>query len=364
MFPGTGKTGTTALQETLRRSKDALHEAGWNYLHDPRQGELNSLSGGNAGRMFRTLSGEFDFDPVAEFERLAPAGQRSIISNEGLSELDPEHWRPVLDLLEREGGTVRSVCCFRDLYPFVWSSYNQRVSVRQESAPFDRDWMPPSMGRRTDRPLFDVFEFRFPDSPCVTSQTVLHYESIRSDAVRQMLSAAGLPVEVCDLEATGPKRPPLNRSHSQPELALIRRLNANLEPYRAWWSGFTLSQRPYAGGKVRLVFVPEVHHWLEENVAHLVERFNDSLPDGTDWRLSILDESAYDFEEFDPDADQSPEYADAIYYLLSFNPADDYRDYLISLLPGGVYDPPSPSPLSRLRGVAAQARRRLKPSSG
>lgn len=352
VFPGPGKSGTTALQETLRRSRDGLRQAGWQYLHDPNQETGEPLGSGNGNRLYRALVGGIDLDPVAEFERLAPAGSRSIIACEGLTKLRPHHWRPLLDLLSAEGGSISAVYCFRDLYPYIWSSYNQRVSLQLETGGFGVEWIFAMEKKPPHDQLFDQYLDRIPDSPGVkTSRTVLHYETIRSDAVRQMLQAAKLPVEVCDLDAGRYRRSPINRSHTQPELALLRRINAKVDPYRAWWSGKTLAERPLAR-KVRPVYVPEVHEWLEQNHLDHVARFNDSLPPGTEWALKIFDESAYEFEELDPQADQSPEYAEAIYYLLSFDPAEDYRDYLISLLPGGVYDPPSPP--SRLRRAAGK----------
>ena len=76
--------------------------------------------------------------------------------------------------------------------------------------------------------------------------------------------------------------------------------------------------------------------------------------------MKIFDESTYDYEEVDPHPERSPEFADAIYHLLSFQPSDEFRDFLISLLPGGVYDPPPPP--GRLRRVASRAKRALTPS--
>ena len=73
--------------------------------------------------------------------------------------------------------------------------------------------------------------------------------------------------------------------------------------------------------------------------------------------MKILDRSKYELEDPDPHPERSPEYTDAIYYLLSFDPSDDFREFLTALLPGGVYDPPAPP--GRLRRAAGKVKRTL-----
>ncbi|MFM8526926.1 MAG: hypothetical protein ACKOBH_02225, partial [bacterium] len=78
IYPGSPKTGTTALQAVLRCSVPGLKAAGWNYLRDPQEGEPDALGSGNCMRLFPALAGFCDADPLAEFEALAPAGERPI----------------------------------------------------------------------------------------------------------------------------------------------------------------------------------------------------------------------------------------------------------------------------------------------
>ena len=362
IYPGSPKTGTSALQAVLRCSVEQLKDAGWNYLHDPVEGDPDALGSGNAVLLFAALAGLSDEDPVAEFERLAPPGERSIIASEVLSGLLPEQWSPVTDLLEEEGSTIRGVYCVRDLYPFCWSAYNQVTSVFRSTKEFDVAWVSAKKSPvplSPKRGLLQKFRMELPDSPCVMPPTYLHYETIRRNVIEEMLRAGGIPIEACQIDlARSPDRP-VNRSLSQPEIALMRRINASTDEFRAQWSGLTLTKRP-SPKPIRPVYVPEVHQWLVDTQQERLDRFNDDLPPGTDWKLKIFDDSAYDYEEIDPHPEESPEFADAIYYLLSFEPSEDYREMLISFLPGGVYDPP-PSP-GRLRRVASRAKRALAPS--
>ena len=225
IYPGSPKTGTTALQAVLRCSVPGLKAAGWNYLRDPQEGEPDALGSGNCMRLFPALAGFSDADPLAEFEALAPAGERSIIAGEALSALYLHQWQPILDLLEAEGGTIRSVYCVRDWYPFVWSAYNQMVSVYRLTEPFTADWMPPPMRLQPMRTIFEGYDRQLPESPCVTSQVFRHYETIRDRVVEEMLLAGGVPLEACDLSPSSLDRP-INRSLTQPEVALMRKINA------------------------------------------------------------------------------------------------------------------------------------------
>lgn len=359
IYPGSPKTGTTALQSVLRCSVEGLKAAGWNYLEDPLEGEPDALGSGNALPLLLALKGRGDLDPLVEFERLAPPGERSILVCEVLSEVQLHEWSPIIDLLEAEGGAIRSVFCVRDLYPYYWSAYNQRVSVWQLTDEFSVEWFPPRMTFAPERRLDDRYSFRLPDSPCVEPQALLHYETIKGNLVEEMLTAGRLPLEALDLEAASSLKRPLNRSLTQPEIALMRRINAQMESFPAWWAGKTLTERPIPR-RVKPVYVPEVHQWLIDDMQETVDTFNAGLPPGTDWELKILDQSGYDFDPPDPQPEASPEYTEAIYHLLSFEPGEALIAYLVSLLPGGVYDPPPPPGL--LRRAAGKVKRVLTPS--
>ncbi len=361
VYPGSPKTGTSALQATLRCNVAQLKAAGWNYLHDPVEGDPHSVGSGNSLRLSAALSGISDGDPLAEFEIIAPAGERSIIAGETLSKMGAEEWFPIIELLEAEGGTIRSVYCVRDLYPFYWSAHNQVVSVFRQAEEFSAGWMA-ARARSRNTPvggLIDRYALPLPDAPCVTSQTLLHYETIKENLLEEMILAGGLPLESFDLSQMSSVKRPINRSLTQPEMALMLKINSEVDEFRAQWSGLTLTQRP-SPRPVRPVWVPDAYQWLVDNAQPTLDEFNALLPPGTDWRVQILDRSKYELEEVDPHPERSPEFADAIYHLLSFDPSEDYREFLISLLPGGVYDPPPPP--GRLRRVASRAKRALTPS--
>jgi hypothetical protein len=193
----------------------------------------------------------------------------------------------------------------------------------------------------------------------VTSETFLQYETIRANLIEEMILAGGLPLEALDLSATSSVDRPLNRTLTQPEIALMLEINSEMDGFRSQWSGMTMTRRP-SSRPARPVWVPEVYQWLVDNAQPGLDEFNALLPAGTDWKVQILDRSKYEMEEVDPHPERSPEFADAIYHLLSFDPSEDYRKFLISLLPGGVYDPPPPP--GRLRRVASRAKRALTPS--
>ncbi len=357
LYPGSPKTGTTALQAALRCNVAQLKAAGWNYLHDPVEGDPNSKGSGNSLRFSAALSGLSDGDPLAEFEIIAPAGERSIIAGEVFSLTPLDDWSPIIELLEAEGGTIRSVYCVRDLYPFLWSAHNQVVSVFRQTGEFSAGWI--AAGGTKLRPrarLLDTYALPLPDAPCVTSQTLLHYETIKENLLEEMILAGGLPLESFDLSQMSSVKRPINRSLTQPEVALMLAINSEVDEFRSQWSGLALTQRP-SPRPVRPVWVPDAYQWLADNAQPTLDEFNAQLPAGTEWKVQILDRSKYELEEVDPHPEESPEFADAIYHLLSFDPTEDYREFLISLLPGGVYDP-SPPP-GRLRRAAGKVKRTL-----
>ncbi len=360
LYPGSPKTGTSALQAVLRCNVAQLKAAGWNYLDDPVEGDPTALGSGNGLPLVIGLLGLSDeYEPLEVFERLAPPGERSIISCEAFSDVRPEEWAPIIDLLEAEGGTIRSVYCVRDLYPFLWSAHAQVSAGFKETSSFSSYVTATRMTLWGKRRILDRYARQLPDSPCVTSETFLRYEVIRANLIEEMILAGGLPLEALDLSAMSSLDRPVNRTLTQPELALMHRINSEMDDFRAQWSGMTLTRRP-SPRPARPVWVPEVYQWLVDNAQPRVDEFNALLPAGTEWKVQILDRSKYELEEIDPHPEESPEFADAIYHLLSFDPTEDYREFLISLLPGGVYDPPPPP--GRLRRVASRAKRALTPS--
>jgi hypothetical protein len=360
LYPGSPKTGTSALQAVLRCNVAELKAAGWNYLHDPLEGDPTALGSGNGLPLVVGLMGLSDeFDPLEVFERLAPPGERSIISCEAFSDVSPDEWAPIIDLLEAEGSTIHSVYCVRDVYPFIWSAHAQVSTGFKETSTFSSYVKATHMTLWGGRPILDRYSRQLPDSPGVTSETFLHYETIRANLIEELFLAGGLPLEAFDLDAVSTLDRPANRTLTQPEIALMHKINAESDHFRSQWSGNNLTKRP-SPRPARPVWVPEVYEWLVEHAQPTLDEFNALLPAGTEWKVQVLDRSKYELEELDPHPDKSPGFVDAIYYLLSFEPAEDYRELLISLLPGGVYDPPPPP--GRMRRVAGRAKRALTPS--
>lgn len=213
LYPGSPKTGTSAVQAVLRCNTERLKAAGWNYLHDPLEGDSHSLGSGNGLPLVLALMGlSEDLDPLEEFDRLAPPGERSIISCEAFSDVRPEEWAPIMDVLEAEGGTIRSVYCVRDLYPFLWSAHAQVSGGFKETRTFSSYVKATNMTLWGSRPILDRYSRQLPDSPCVTSETFLHYETIRANLVEEMILAGGLPLEALDLSAMSSLDRPVNRT--------------------------------------------------------------------------------------------------------------------------------------------------------
>ena len=369
-YPGGAKTGSSALQTMLRCSVPGLKEAGWNYLNDLREGDSMGSATGNGPKLATELvraagvdpNAFFDriamvspnaTDPLELFDQMAPPGERSIIAAEALSMLDAEHWAPIFHQLESEGGRARIVLTVRDLYPTCWAGWAQNIKIRCEKRKFEQYESLTRARSVLDAPaqLRELSE-RFPSVLAPEDLTFLHYETIRSRLVPTLLESGGIPPEACDLDVGGSLDRPVNRSLDQVEIALMLQINSEADRFHASWCGQTLILRP--GVKPpRIVLVPEVRDALVAEYSERLDDFNSRLPADTDWRLSVLDRDLTEIEELDPDAIHSPEARDAIEFLLSFDPAPELRDLLVSMLP-------EQTPVDRVKRGLRSARAALR----
>ena len=327
IYPGAPKTGTSALQATLRCSVGELSGAGWHYLCDPLAGDPETVGSGNATALYAALSARSDADPLAEFERIAPPGKRSIIASEALFMLSSAEWRPLVELLQSEASSVRVVLCVRDVYPFHVSAYRQNVKLAGATAEFE-SWDGEGMEGTSEITEIGLVE-RYLQILEVFGEdrvSLLHYETDRARIVESLLEAGGVPVEACRLDIGGSVAAPRNRTLTQPEVELMRAINSRADAFHAEWCGKTLEARPSQRQRpAGLLHSPTVLEDLGNRAQGSVDRFNELLPAGTPWQLSILDEDLYELEAADPHAAYSAEFADAVEYLLSFGPGEPLR---------------------------------------
>ena len=338
------------MQTMLRCSVPGLRQAGWNYLGDLREGDVMGSATGN-GPTFavelvraagedpsehfkrKVLLNPHATDPVELLDQLAPPGERSIIAAEALAMLEAEHWAPIFELLESEGSKVKIVLAVRDLYPLCWAGWAQNLKLWGEKRRF-AEWEALDRG---GEPLRSIGAFRepterFPSVLASEDLVFLHYETIRSRLVPTLLEAGGIPLDACDLDAGGSLERPVNRSLTQTEIALMLKINAEADEFQAAWCGQTMILRPGVRPP-RIVLYPEVHDALIDRYSDELEEFNSHLPAGADWRLSVLDRNLTEIEADDPEAIGSGEARRAIEFLLSFEPAEDLRNLLESMLP-------------------------------
>ncbi len=349
-YPGGPKTGSSALQTMLRCSVPGLRQAGWNYLGDLREGDVMGSATGNGPTLAvelvraagedpsehfkrKVLLNPHATDPVELLDQLAPPGERSIIAAEALAMLEAEHWAPIFELLESEGSKVKIVLAVRDLYPLCWAGWAQNLKLWGEKLRF-AEWEALDRGGEPLRSIgaFRELTERFPSVLASEDLVFLHYETIRSRLVPTLLEAGGIPLDACDLDAGGSLERPVNRSLTQTEIALMLKINAEADEFQAAWCGQTMILRPGVRPP-RIVLYPEVHDALIDRYSDELEEFNSHLPAGADWRLSVLDRNLTEIEADDPEAIGSGEARRAIEFLLSFEPAEDLRNLLESMLP-------------------------------
>lgn len=352
IYPGSPKTGTSALQRMLRCSVTGLRRAGWNYLNDRQEGDSMAPSVGNGlplmVELFRAsgkdpveqfkgtiLAGPEAGDPFEEFDKVAPPGERSIVTSEALVLLDFAAWEPIFEMLAAEGSKVRVVYCVRDLYPFAWSAWIQNVKANAYADGFSEAWGI-SRAFRVCKAAASLLEVSksFPSVLAPEDLVFLHYETERKRLIPALLQAGRIPEEACDLGLGGSSRQPVNRSLNQAEVALMREINPQVSLLHSRWCGVTMTMRQSAKPS-SVVFHQGAFESIAEVNSQDLERFNAALPVGTDWRLSVLDRSLTQVEEEDPDAIDSREARRALEFLLSFEPETELRELLESLLPRG-----------------------------
>lgn len=325
IYPGAPKTGTSALQAVFRCSVERLSAQGWSYLGDPLEGNPELVGSGNATRLAATLAGRREADLRGELEQIAPVGQRSIIASEGLSTLERDQWMPLVEALDTEGATVRVVQCVRDLYPYYASAYGQNVKLAGVSAAFE-DW--DGRGLSGLPGLADVgLVGRYLaaiEAFGADRVSILHYETDRERITEAMLEAGGFSPDSFDLSPGGSLARPRNRSLTQPEIELMLKINSRVDPFYSEWCGKTLAARESVEAP-GLLYSPKVFEDLSAKLQSELDRFNRSLPAGTPWQLSMLDEGLYELELADPYAVESPEFAEGLEYLLSFGPGEPLR---------------------------------------
>ncbi len=243
LYPGVGKTGTTALQVFLRCSGEELAALGYSYIGDPLQGDRTTIGGGNGYSIFQALSAEGLSDDELEALVAAqmPEAGDAIIASEYLTNLTREQWMRFASLPSVSARDVSVVLMYRDLYPSAWSAYNQMIK-RGGYAGECSTWV-----EQTFTAGLDFFHCVEGLRTCFGADTltVLHYDSSRPALVEKLLSAGGIATGGLSLSRGGISGRIYNRSLNSAERAVMKAVNATYgDRYSAPLSDLLLRHDP------------------------------------------------------------------------------------------------------------------------
>lgn len=279
---GCSKTGTSALQVGLWRSTTALAEAGTGVPFPGRRRHRTRLLDPLGWRPAHGFVGPVDdaaLDRTAERIAACP-GDRLLVSNEELVELDEQRVERVLDVAERAGTEVHLVVTLRDWAQQIPSEHLQflrhgmtetfpdfiaRVRAR-EGRWGEHFW------RRQD-PLDILHRWRAVDPHRTTVVVVPSYSADPDGVFRMVSDVVGFPHALVE-------RPDhaVNTSHGVVEAEVYRRLNAALPRSFADYSDAyrDLVRLPFSRGVLptqasdRLLLPPEQLAWVTERAEHVV----------------------------------------------------------------------------------------------
>lgn len=251
---GMGKTGTSALQVALVRNRDRLADAGIDYPAHPSDAaaRADGVTNGNGAALADLLGSELAIAPVdlrrarsglrALCEETAGSRHRTTLySSELLYRLDPEHLAVLITEAERAGIELRVVAYLRDIAPYFFSAYSERVKRNGLAASFE-EYLggADDFARRVT--LFQPRIRRLLECAGAARVQVLHYDSVRTALF------AAFARDVLELtDTSGWAQPPtsVNRGLSAREFAVLRYVNAGCAGAR--WSGDVLITDAAAG---------------------------------------------------------------------------------------------------------------------
>jgi len=311
IYPGFGKTGTTALQVVLRCNRGALQGIGFDYRADPDEGDPGPVTSGNGGDLAVSLLWKADDEAVgtALDALLASDGLTSIIASEWMGVFRDDQWERLFEMLASRVSSRKVVVVVRDIYPLAVASYSQGVKREGYHEPFGRfarthvaNGLRPGQSLRALRGLLEPSEL-----------AVLHYDSIRSDLVPELLAAGGVRPDALHLGVGGSAERPRNRSLSPGETVVLKQVNAQFgNAYSKMLSDMLGEREPL------LIATPPIDEdaleFLTEHFEQWVDEINrfhfDGQPVG-----KVIDRSSESARGVDPAA-QDADARDATEFLL------------------------------------------------
>ncbi len=221
LHTGGAKTGTSALQNTLREGAGRLAAAGVTYAGAPRAKSPAAITSGNAPSLSKALAAGDAAGALRLMEGFLGGRAQGLASSETLEGLDARAWALLVELARGAGLHLRVVHVVRDPLPLLLSVYDQKVKRHGEARAVG-DW---AQGH-----TLRVFGFlRRLDALSregALSLRVLRYEEARADLAGAVLGALGLPPRLLDgLPGEGAR---VNRSLDGAEREVMRLVNAAL----------------------------------------------------------------------------------------------------------------------------------------
>lgn len=271
IHPGPGKTGSSAIQVHLARSRAALLDAGILY---PALGtdldavKPGSITSGNAMRLAQQLAGieagpGDGFDALRELDRQLGAHKwhSVILSSENFQRCDAEALATVERTLAAHGATCELIYYYRNPFDSLLSRYNQMLKRHGSTQPlkaFVRGSGPPH--RNLLRRMIAAFG--------ADSIRIRDYDTC-ADTAADFCAATGCPAPAAD--AADAAEPRVNTSLNAAYAHVVRHLNAGLiEPRAASWLTDALVSPPlaetFAGGPL-LTLPPDVLEEIERKHA-------------------------------------------------------------------------------------------------
>ena len=303
LYPGMGKTGTTALQIFLRCSGDELAAHGYSYLGDPLQGDPTTVGSGNGWVIVQALrNAELSDDEVeAVVNAQLPAEGDAIIASEIMVSLTPQQWTRFANLPEVAARDVSVVVANRDLYPAAWSGYNQMIKRHGYSGDCST-YVEENFTVGGDR-FAHTEELR----TCFGAEnlTMFHYESSRHALLEALLSAGGIPTDGLNLARGGSNERPYNRSLNGAERAVMKAVNAKYGTrYSTPLSNLLLRHNPR--DKAEVMLDQKALDYLESNFGEQFTRANELYFNGKPVLQICSDELRQAFARGGRDANEPP----------------------------------------------------------
>lgn len=135
---GAHKTGTSAIQFFLASNVENLRRADLDYLNAVPLRQVRPTPGnGNPIFLYFQCSEAEPKTLESLINGYFGTQHTAIISSEDLSSLAEPHWRLILDACQSQNIIPFVIYYVRDVYPYCWSSFNQRVKAHGWSGSFE-----------------------------------------------------------------------------------------------------------------------------------------------------------------------------------------------------------------------------------